>query len=88
MLTYIGPVLSLKRQQSRSLCRCQDVSYGSKILVQDSGDRIEMSNVVRTVTRSTMIEQYLECYKLQCHKPLSRFALFKMLEIREASQRK
>ena len=47
-----------------------------------------MSNVVRTVTRSTMIEQYLEYYKQQCHKPLSRFALFKMLEIREASQRK
>ena len=38
----------------------QDVSYGSKILILESGDRIEMPNVVRTVTRSTMIEQYLE----------------------------
>ena len=37
----------------------QDVSYGTKILVLDSGNRIEMPNVVRIVTRSTMIEQYL-----------------------------
>ena len=34
-----------------------------------------MSNVVRTVTRSTMIKQYLEYYKQQCHKPLSRFLM-------------
>lgn len=32
----------------------QDVSYGSKILVLENGDRIEMPNVVMTVTRSTM----------------------------------
>ena len=28
----------------------QDVSYGSKIPILESGDRIEMPNVVRTVT--------------------------------------
>ena len=66
----------------------QDVSYGSKILILESGDRIEMPNVVRTVTRSTMIEQYLEYCKEQCHEPLSRSTLFKILEVREASQRK
>ncbi|PFX14753.1 hypothetical protein AWC38_SpisGene21066 [Stylophora pistillata] len=66
----------------------QDVSYGSKILVLDNGDKIEMPNVVRTVTRSTMIEQYLEYCKEQCHEPLSRSTMFKILEIREASQRK
>ena len=66
----------------------QDVSYGSKILILESGDRIEMPNVVRTVTRSTMVEQYLEYCKEQCHEQLSRSTLFKILEEREASQRK
>ena len=63
---------------------------GSKILILESGDRIEMPNVVRTVTRSTMIEQYMEyCKEFEtCHEPLSRSTLFKILEVREASQRK
>ena len=46
-----------------------------------------MPNVVRTVTRFTMIEQYLEYCKEQCHEPLSRSTLFKILEV-QASQRK
>ena len=66
----------------------QDVSYGNKVLTLDNGDTIEMPNVVRILTRSTMIEQYLEYYKEQCHEPLSRSTLFKILEAREASQRK
>ena len=63
----------------------QDVSYGSKILILESGDRLEMPNVVRTVNRSTMFKQYLEYCKEQCHEPLSRSTLFKILEVREAS---
>ena len=47
-----------------------------------------MPNVVRTVTRSTMIEQYLDYSKEQCHEPLSRSTLFKILEVRGASQHK
>ena len=47
-----------------------------------------MPNVVRILTRSTMIEQYLEYCKEQCHETLSRSTLFKILEVREASQRK
>ena len=66
----------------------QDVSYGTKILVLDSGNRIEMPNVVRIVTRSTMIKQYLEYCKEQCYEPLSRSTMFKILEVRAASQRK
>ena len=34
------------------------------------------------------MEQYLEYCKEQCHDPLSRSSLFKILEVREASQRK
>ena len=45
-----------------------DVSYGNKVLTLDNGDRIEMPNVVRILTRSTMIEQYLEYCKEQCHQ--------------------
>ena len=66
----------------------QDVSYGNKVLTPNNGDRMEMPNVVRILTRSIMIEQYLEYCKEQCHKPLSRSTLFKILEVREASQRK
>ena len=35
-----------------------------------------------------MIEQYLEYCKEQCHEPLSMSTLFKILELREVSQRK
>ena len=66
----------------------QDVSYGNKVLTLDNGDRIEMPNVVRILTRSTMIEQYLEYCKEQCHEPLSRSTQFKILEVGKASQRK
>lgn len=66
----------------------QDVSFGTKLLKLDSGETIEMPNVVRTVTRSTMISQYIQfCQEEKC-EPLSRSTLFKILEVREASQRK
>ena len=66
----------------------QDFSYGSKILVLEGGDRIEIPNVVMTVTRFTMIEQYIKYCKENCHEPLSRSTLFEILEVREASQLK
>ena len=47
-----------------------------------------MPELVRTVTRSTMTEQYLEYCKEQSHEPLSRSTLLKILEVREASQRR
>ena len=66
----------------------QDVSFGTKLLKLDNGQTIEMPNVVRTVTRSTMISQYIQfCQEKKC-EPLSRSSLFKTLKVREASQRK
>jgi len=66
----------------------QDVSFGTKLLKLNSGETIEMPNVVRTVTRSTIISQYIQfCEEEKC-EPLSRSTLFKILEVREASQRK
>ena len=38
----------------------QEVSYGTKFLKLDSGETIEMRNVVRPVTWSTMISQYIQ----------------------------
>ena len=64
----------------------QDVSYGSKILNLESGEKIEMPNVVCTVTRETMINQYVEYCKEQECEPLSRMTMFKILEVREALQ--
>ena len=49
---------------------------------------IEMPNVIRTVTRSTMVVQYQHFCAEQSFEPLSRSTLFRILEIREASQRK
>ena len=66
----------------------QDVSYGSRILKLDNGETMEMPNVVRTVTRSTMISQYVQFCREENVEPLSRSTLFKILEVREASQRK
>lgn len=36
----------------------QDVSYGTRVLKLESGERITMPNVIRTVTKSTLISEY------------------------------
>ena len=45
----------------------QDVAYGNKIL--DSGEKIQMPNVVRTLARSTKINQYFEFAKTSNWNP-------------------
>ena len=47
-----------------------------------------MPNVIRIVARSTMIEQYLKHCSEDHFEPLSRSTLFRILQVREASQRK
>ena len=60
----------------------------TKLLKLDSGETIEMQKVMCTVTRSTTISQNIQfCQEEKC-EPLSRSTLFKILEVREASQRK
>ena len=66
----------------------QDVAFWTRNLKLENGETIEMPNVVRTVTRSTMVTQYLEFCREDGFDPLSRATLFRILEIREASQRK
>ena len=47
-----------------------------------------MPNVIRTVTRSTMITQYFQHCKEESFEPASRSTLFRILEVRQASQQK
>ena len=51
-------------------------------------ETIEMLKVVRTVTRSTVISQYIQFFQEEKFKPLSRTTLFKILEVRQASQKR
>lgn len=66
----------------------QDVSYGTRILRLESGEQLVMPNIVRTVGRSTMIEQYLSHCSSEGFESLGRSTLFRILKVRESSQRK
>ena len=47
-----------------------------------------MPNVIRKVTRSTIIRQYLQFCEEEQFEPLSSATLFRVHEVREASQQK
>ena len=66
----------------------QDVSYGSRILKLNSGKTMEMLDIVHTLTRLTMLSQYTQFCREENFQPLSHSMLFKILEVRETSQRK
>ena len=54
----------------------------------DSGAKLRMPNVICTVTRSTMVNHYLNFCKEENVEPLSGARLFRILQVREASQQK
>ena len=66
----------------------QDVAYGTRKLKLESGEILTMPNVVRIVTRSTMVSQYMQFCSDENFEPLSRTTLFRILEVRGASQQK
>ena len=66
----------------------QDVAYGTRTLKLDSSERLVMPNVLRIVGRSTMIEQYFKYCSEEGFDPLGRSTLYRILQVREASQRK
>ena len=66
----------------------QDVAFGTRKLRLTSGEKITMPNVIRKVARSTMVKQYLQFCEEDQFDPLSRATLFRILEVREASQQK
>ena len=65
----------------------QDVPYGTPKLKLENGE-LEMPNIVRTVTRSTMISQYMVYCKEENVDPLIRSTLYRILEVREASEKR
>lgn len=66
----------------------QDVAFETRTLRLDSGEELLMPNVIRIVSRSTMIEQYLKHCSEDHFEPLSRSTLFRILQVREAPSRK
>ena len=66
----------------------QDVAFGTRKLKLKSGEKLTMPNIIRKVTRATMIRQYLKFCEEEQYEPLSRASLFRVLEVREASQQK
>ena len=66
----------------------KDVAYETRMIKISRGGKLVMPNVTRTVTRSTMIAQYLELCQEESFEPLSQATLYRILEVREASQRK
>ena len=66
----------------------QDVSFSTRKLRLSSGEKITMPNVIRKVTRSTMVKQYLQFCEEEQFEPLGRSTLFLILEVRETSQQK
>ena len=66
----------------------QGVSFGARTVKLDSGQRMVMPNVVRTVGRSTMIEQYHQRFREGEYQPLGKSTLYRILKVRETSQRK
>ena len=66
----------------------QDVAFGMRKVKMESGEVLEMPNVIRTVTRATMISQYESFCNEQSFVPLSKSSLFRILQVREASERK
>ena len=66
----------------------QDVAFGSRKLKLDSGEELVMPNIVRTVARCTIINQYLDFCKEENFSPMSRATMWRVREVQEASQRK
>ena len=64
------------------------MAFRTRTLKLGSGETIEMPNITHTVTRSTKVAQYLQFCNEEEFEPLSRISLFRILEVREASQQK
>ncbi|KAK3735536.1 hypothetical protein QZH41_005013 [Actinostola sp. cb2023] len=66
----------------------QDVAFGTKTLKLDSGERIIIPAVIRTLIPSRIIEQYTSYCNQQGVVPPSQRSLYRMLEICSASMQK
>ena len=64
------------------------MAFWTRKLKFDSGSKLAMPNVIRNVTKSTLISQYVQYCEEQKVGPLSRATLFRILKTREARERK
>ncbi|XP_015755039.1 PREDICTED: uncharacterized protein LOC107334603 [Acropora digitifera] len=66
----------------------QDVAFGTKTLKLDSGERVIIPAVVRTLIPSRIIQQYI-CYcKQEQFQPASETSLYRILDVCSASMQK
>ena len=66
----------------------QDVAFGTKTLKLDSGEKIIIPAVIRTIIPSCIIRQYLDYCKEQDFEPASKRSLRRMIEVCSASMQK
>lgn len=64
------------------------LSYGTRMLQFDSGDKVEIPDVVRVACHSTIINLYMSYCKETEFIPLSQSVLYKILNVCGASKRK
>ncbi|KAK3725260.1 hypothetical protein QZH41_001293 [Actinostola sp. cb2023] len=66
----------------------QDVAFGTKTLKLDSGERIIIPSVIRTMIPSRIIEQYITYCKEHNFVPAGERSLYRMLQVCSASMQK
>ena len=66
----------------------QDVAYGTKELKLDSGEKITIPNVIRTMVPSRIIRQYVSYCQETVFKPASERTLYRIIDVCAASKQK
>ena len=66
----------------------QDVAYGTKELKLDSGEKITIPNVIRTMVPSRIIKQYISYCQETEFKPASERTLYRIIDVCAASKQK
>ena len=66
----------------------QDVAYGTKELKLDSGEKITIPNVIRTMVSSRLIRQYISFCQETGFEPASERTLYRIIDICSASKQK
>ena len=66
----------------------QDVAYGTKELKLDSGEKMSILNVIRTMVPSRIIKQYVWYCQESAFEPASKRTLYRTIHVCAASMQK
>ena len=66
----------------------QDVAYGTRELKLDSGEKITIPNVIRTMVSSRLIRQYISFCQETGFEPASERTLYRIIDVCSASKQK